>query len=192
LPGLLVQLVREANGPITVPQLAQEVMRRKFATTSGNIPRMVATRVKDLVKRGLLRPARGKKKAFIPAQPTTAAKPAATKPAAAASTAPASKPTPAASTPPAPKQDGTTASAPVKAPPTKTNGQAQPSLRVLLTQLLAKSRKPLAARELAEQALASGYKTKSKKFVDVVWVALGQMSDTVQNVPGEGYILKRR
>jgi len=37
-----------------VPELAREVVRRQFPTKSGNVSRLVATRVKDLVKRGLL------------------------------------------------------------------------------------------------------------------------------------------
>ena len=72
------------------------------------------------------------------------------------------------------------------------DGQPQQvPLRVLLAKLLAKSKRPLAARELADQVLASGYQTKSKKFVDVMWVALGNM-DNVENVPGQGWRLKKR
>jgi hypothetical protein len=57
--------------------------------------------------------------------------------------------------------------------------------------LLAKSRRPLAAREPAEQVLASGYQTKSKDFVDIVWAMLGKM-DSVVNVAGKGYTLATR
>jgi hypothetical protein len=66
----------------------------------------------------------------------------------------------------------------------------QPSFRVVLVGLLKKSKRPLAARELAEQALADGYQTKSKNLTGVVWTALGQM-DNVENVPGKGWCLKR-
>jgi hypothetical protein len=65
----------------------------------------------------------------------------------------------------------------------------QPSLRSLLNELLKKSRRPMAAKELAEQVLASGYKTKSTNFLDVIWTGLGQM-DNVENVPGKGWRLK--
>jgi hypothetical protein len=44
---------------------------------------------------------------------------------------------------------------------------------------------------LAKQAKAQGYRTKSKDFVGVLWVMLGQM-DNVENVPGQGYRLKKR
>jgi hypothetical protein len=60
----------------------------------------------------------------------------------------------------------------------------------VLTELLAKSQQPLPARELAKQAKARGYRTKSKKFVEVLWVMLGKM-DNVENVPGLGYRLKK-
>jgi hypothetical protein len=48
----------------------------------------------------------------------------------------------------------------------------------------------VAARDLAEQVLATGYKTKSKTFTDVVWTALGQL-EGVENVTGEGWRLKK-
>jgi hypothetical protein len=75
-----------------------------------------------------------------------------------------------------------------KSSPAKTDGQQLP-LRTVLTNLLAKSRRPRTARELADQVLASGYKTTSKNFIDVIWVALPQM-DNVHRVPDKGYILK--
>jgi hypothetical protein len=77
-----------------------------------------------------------------------------------------------------------------KAPSSKRAGRPEKPLRVVLTELLAKSRQPLPARELARQAKAHGYRTKSKKFVEVLWVMLGKM-DNVENVPGIGYRLKK-
>jgi hypothetical protein len=70
---------------------------------------------------------------------------------------------------------------------------AQPgavSLRELLTRLLAESKRPLKAKELAEQALAAGYQTASKDFVSVVWVAVGKI-ENVENLQGQGYRLKK-
>src|SRR5439155_1637441 len=67
----------------------------------------------------------------------------------------------------------------------------QPSLRVVLTQLLQKSRRPLTGTELAEQAQAAGYQTQSKDFPAVVWAILVKM-DNVENVPGKGYRLNKR
>jgi hypothetical protein len=60
----------------------------------------------------------------------------------------------------------------------------------VLTELLAKSHQPLPARELARRGQAQRHCTKSKKFVDVLWVMLGKM-DNVENVPGIGYRLKK-
>ena len=70
-------------------------------------------------------------------------------------------------------------------------GQAKVSLAELLMRLLAKSSRPLKATELAEQALAAGYQTESKAFSNVVWVALGRLPG-IENVPGQGYRLKKR
>jgi hypothetical protein len=39
--------------------------------------------------------------------------------------------------------------------------------------------------------LASGYQTKSKNFMEVMWVAPNQMKN-VKKVPDKGYILKRQ
>jgi hypothetical protein len=173
LPALLVAIVRQAAGPRTVAQLAQEVVRRQFPTTSGNVPRLVATRVKDLVKRGLLSPA-PEHGGFVLAQPVAGAK------------------MPAAKATPAPKASGKNGAVSAKAAlPAKRHAQQhQLPLRVLLTNLLAKSRRPLAARALAEQVLAGGYQTKSTNFVEVVWAMLVKM-DNVENVPGQGYLLKK-
>jgi hypothetical protein len=51
------------------------------------------------------------------------------------------------------------------------------------------SRRPLTARELADLVLASGYQTKSKNFMEVMWVALSQMTN-FKKVPDKGYVLK--
>jgi len=83
-----------------------------------------------------------------------------------------------------------TKAAPAKTAPTKA-GRNQPPLREVLTELLQKSKRPLNGGELARQAQAAGYRSASKKFADVVWVALGKM-DNVERVPGEGYRLKKR
>ena len=63
--------------------------------------------------------------------------------------------------------------------------------RVVLLDLLNKSKRPLLARELADLALAEGYPTKSKDFTTVVWVMLGKM-ENVENIPNQGYRLKKR
>jgi hypothetical protein len=66
----------------------------------------------------------------------------------------------------------------------------QQPLREVLTQVLKKSGKPLTGSELAEEVLKTGYKTTSKRFVDNIWTMLGDM-DSVENVKGQGYRLKR-
>ncbi len=42
-----------------------------------------------------------------------------------------------------------------------------------------------------EANLAQGYQSQSKDFTTVVWAMLGKM-DNVENVPGQGYRLKKR
>ncbi len=44
---------------------------------------------------------------------------------------------------------------------------------------------------LAERVLTQGYQTKSKDFTSVISVSLTKM-DNVENVPGQGYRLKKR
>jgi hypothetical protein len=61
---------------------------------------------------------------------------------------------------------------------------------VVLTSVLKSNRKPLSGSELAQRALAAGYKTKSEKFVDSVWSMLSQM-ENVEHLPQEGYRLKK-
>jgi hypothetical protein len=55
---------------------------------------------------------------------------------------------------------------------------------------LAKSRAPLTASELTKRVLASGYRSKSKDFKEVIWVTLGKLKNA-ENVPGVGWRLKR-
>jgi len=168
LPALLLDILGKARSPLAVKQIAMEVVRRKYQTTSSNLPAMVDTRVRDLVKRGLIQRASGQPGFVL----------------AGSGVARAGKTTAAAN---GSAKNGAVA-AKAAAPP-KTNGQQLP-LRALVTNLLAKSRRPLRARDLADQILASGYQTKSKNFIDVMWVALGQM-DNIANVAGKGYVLKR-
>jgi len=159
---------------VTVKQLAEEVVRRKFPTTSSNVRKLVGIKVGLLVNKGLLRRSPDQAGVLL-ARPTGGMK---TAPGKAASASRGSG------------KNGAVVSR--AATPVQTDGQQhQLPLRVLLTNLLAKSRRPLSARELAEQLLANGYRTKSKNFIDVMWVALGQMKNKVTNVPGKGYILKK-
>jgi hypothetical protein len=66
----------------------------------------------------------------------------------------------------------------------------QPPLRVVLTRILQKSKRPLTGSELAKQALAAGYRTTSKNFTGVVFVLITKMPN-IENVPGQGYRLKK-
>jgi hypothetical protein len=175
LGGLLMEVVSAAAGPVTVAQLAKEVKRRKFPTKSKDIPRLVATRVKELVEKGIFRRASG--------QPGVVA------------TGQSGSVTTTAPKPPTRRGHAKAATAAGKSSPQGDNGKAastgsRSSLRAVLAKLLGKSKRPMAARELAEQALAGGYHTESKNLTNAVWTALGR-TDNVENVPGKGYRLKR-
>ncbi len=158
LSQFLIQTVTDAGRPVTAKELATEVVRRKFPTTSHNIPGLIDTQVSLLVKKGLLQRAQDQA-GVLPAQPLPKR------------AAPAAKPKPATAPPPAVAESGL-------------------SLRAMVTKVLAQSAHPLSARELAEKVLASGYQTKSKDFTNVIWGGVGQMPN-VENVPGQGYRLKK-
>src|SRR5207248_3306518 len=63
-------------------------------------------------------------------------------------------------------------------------------LHQAVTNILGKSQSPLPTGEVAKRVLASGYRTKSKDFREVMWVTLGKLKN-VENVPGVGWRLKR-
>jgi hypothetical protein len=75
-------------------------------------------------------------------------------------------------------------------PPAKPGAQ-RPSLKDILARLVQKSQRPLSSGELARQATAAGFQTKSADFANVVGVTLSKM-DNVERVPGQGYRLKKR
>ncbi len=173
LPKLLLRIVAKAGGPITVKEIAQEVVRHKYPSTSKNLSKMVEKRVSEMVKKGLLRRAPNQQ-GVLPAQTAKTA------------TAPAAKveSTPAATVP----KPATVAKAPSPSPATATENELP--LPVVVTQVLAKTSEPISARVLADKVLATGYKSKSKDFINVIWAGVGKM-DNVENVPGKGYRLKK-
>jgi hypothetical protein len=169
MADLLVDIVGEAKGPLTAKPLADELQKRGFYTASPSLPRIVQARLNELVHDGILWRAKdqpgvvlGKVKGGVKASTATGRKKARKKRAGAK-----------------------------KASGVGGDGQKKASLRSVVTEILTKSTKPLPARELADQAIAHGYETKSKKLITAMWVLLGKM-DNVENVQGEGYRLKKR
>ena len=55
LPQVLKILVSEAKRPMTVKELTEQLLRRKFPTTSKDLATIVRTRVGELVKKGIFR-----------------------------------------------------------------------------------------------------------------------------------------
>jgi hypothetical protein len=170
LSDALVEVAREANRPMTAKELGEQLLLRRFPTKSSNITNLVQNRLTDLVQRGVFRRAEGQPGVVLAAS-GGAKKVPAPKAHQNGAPAPAKKP-----------------STPAAKPPMR---KGQPSLRSLLAELLQKSREPVPARVLAEQVLATGYKTKSSNFTDVVWTALGQLEEA-ENVKGQGWRLKKR
>ena len=167
LADVLVDMVRQAKDPITARQMAEKVIAMKFPTTSQDIPTLVKTRVHELVAKGVFQRATD-----LPGVVLAGSK----------RVSQAAEVT---------KKTGKKAVPSKTASPVGRNGRQQLSLSSLLTNLLAKSQRHLTSRELAEQALAQGYSTKSTDFVNVVRVMLAMM-DNVDNTHGKGYRLKKR
>lgn len=160
LPEFLLGLVLEGRGsPIALATLKEETVRRKFPTSSANLPKMIEVRVHELVKRGLLRrdPKSG---GYLAADARAGAVAIAT----AAKAEQASK-------------------------VGKGHG-GQPTLKAVLLDLLKRSGRTMSAQELADQAKKAGYESKSKSFVNVVWVAVGKMPEVVRDPKG-GYRLRK-
>lgn len=173
LPNLILSIFKAASEPLTIRELVRQVKRRGFVSTSRHFDKMVESRTYELRLKGLVTRPEGQK-GFVLAGGSKLA-PAASRP--------VNQRTPAA------PQNGKPLAKLVKPRRSAKRGKAAP-LQDVITSILTKNREPIGARELARQALAAGYKTKSKNFTDVIWVALGKMG-TVENVQGKGWRLKR-
>ena len=144
-------------------------MRNKFPTTSSNLADIVKTRVSDLVRKGVFKRV-GDSSGLVLAQGVSSA---------------ASK------VAIRPQKSGKKVT-PIKSatPAIQTEPTQWRSLHEVITHVLAKSARPLTAHELAEGVIASGYKSESKNFVNVIWSSLGKLP-SVERVAGKGYRLKK-
>jgi hypothetical protein len=172
LPRLLIDLVSAAGQPITAKELADGVVQARFQTTSGNVLKLVQNKVSELIGKGVLRRPKGQSGVVLVQKNS-------------------GKPAQAAKAVPGGKAAGSTMTAARAAPARRAAQGSTESLRGLLTRFLGEAKRPMKARELAEQVLATGYQTGSKDFVNVVWVALGKM-DEAENITGQGWRLKKR
>jgi regulator of replication initiation timing len=168
LRELILQVLRETGRAMTARQLSEEIQRRGFQLTGRNPSKSVESRLQEMKQKRLVQRA-SSQPGYILA--STAQNAAAEK-----------------TTPPTPISKVEQKAA-VK-PPQSGQQAKQLTLRQALTNVLKNSRTFLSGSELAERVLASGYKTKSKQFVDAVWSMLGQM-DNVEHVKGKGYRLKK-
>jgi hypothetical protein len=191
LGELIVTMLREASSPMTARQLSEEAGRRGFRAKSQDQVKSMEARLQNLKHQGVVRRASG--------QPGYVLVPASNGASKQTSQASQAAPTgkhkavggPGKSKPAATKSSEPKASvvgAANTAEPER-RGEQRP-LRVVLTKLLKKSHKPLSGRELAEQALAAGYKSNAKNFVNAVSAMLAKMTN-VEYVPEKGYRLKK-
>jgi hypothetical protein len=191
LGELIVTMLREADRPLTGRQLLEEAQRRGYQSSSRDPLKAVENRLQDLKNQGIVRRASGQY-GFLLASVANGAQKPKSKPGRSAQPRALKAPSrPAKPEPAAKKSNRKSAPASGAAKTVKPGRRGeQPPLRVVLTAILKKSRKPLSGSELAERALAAGYQTQSAKFVDSVWAMLGQM-DNVEHLPQKGYRLKK-
>ncbi len=188
-------LLRQAGQALTSRQLQEEAVRRGYQSKSRNLIKTIKARLQDLKSQGMVRRAADQPGYILARSREGATARTATKPPqpapgrtnkATAQTAQAAKSASAAKKASRPSATRSQAAATTK--PLRRG--SQPPLREVLTNILKKSSKLLSGSELAEQALAAGYRSNSPKFVDVVWAMLSKM-DNVEHVPEKGYRLKK-
>lgn len=173
LPHLIVKIIQEARGALGISQIAKEALRRGFTSTSGNFEKMVAIRVHELRRKGALRPADGQA-GFVLSKSSR-------KQVASARGSVLTKKS---------SNNGTPVGWKNSKPSQGNHKGEQPSLRSVLTTLLERTKGPLLVRDMAKRALATGYRSASKDFENVVQVTVGRMDELV-NVSGKGYRLKK-
>ena len=185
----IVAMLRDQGKPMTASQLAEEAQRRGYQVSGRDPASTIKDRLKTMRNQGLVRKARGRR-GFALAAAANGARTEQHKPGVGAA-----KAAPRAAMHLGKRQaakasrNGPSVSAKAKGTKLAQPGK-QPPLRVVLTNILAKSRRPMSGSELAEQALATGYQTSSQKFADNVWAVVNQM-DNIEHVPGKGYRLKK-
>jgi hypothetical protein len=188
---LIVLMLREGGRPMTARQLSAEAQRRGLQPAGRDPVKSVKARLQELKNKGVVWRASGQP-GYILAPTTNGARKPNSKPTAPAQTGvpkTSAKPTPLESAPNKQRTKESSSTGAVRKAKSGSRG-GQPSLRLVLMDILKSSRKPLSGAELAERALAAGYKTEARKFVDSIFAMLGQM-DTVEHLPQKGYRLKK-
>jgi hypothetical protein len=191
LGELILTILRESARPMTARQLSEEARRRGFHSASRNPVQSVEARLQELKNQGIVQRASGQP-GYLLALSANGVRKVKGKPSQAAkANMPKAAAKPAKSGPAAKMSSGkeSVSNGAVQTAKREHRG-GQPPLRVVLTDILKSSRKPLSGSELAQRALAAGYKSNSKNFVDSVWAMLGQM-DNVEHLPHQGYRLKK-
>ena len=192
LGELIVSLLREAGGPRTARQLCEEAQRRGHPLTSQKPIKSVESRLQDLKSQGVVRRASGQP-GYLLTPAANGARKDKGKPGQTAQTnTPKAANTRVKPGPATTKRSGKGSASSATAQKIQPGRRGeQPPLREVLTGILQNRRKPMTVGELAEQILASGYRTDSKKFVKVVRMQLRKMA-TVERVSDKGYRLKKK
>jgi len=142
LPTLLLAIPGEMRRPMTVGELAKEAKRRGFRSKSKIFQKSVESRCYDLKKRGLVRHPTGQPGFILTSSATQ------TKLLVALNS-----------------KRGSSTARPMRSSTAGRTANQLP-LNQVLVNILAKSRQPLPAKELARRVLDSGYQTKSRQFMD--------------------------
>ena len=189
---LILTLLREAEGPRTARQLREEARQRGYQSQSRDPVNSVENRLQDLKNKGIVRRASGQPGYILTpaADGTSKEKSKARQPAATNSSKAAHKPIKPASAAKKESGKGSASSGSTQKIHTE-HREEQPPLRELLTGILQNNRKPRSVAALAVQILSSGYRTDSKRFVEVVRLRLRNMAN-VEHVPDKGYQLKKK
>lgn len=166
LPALLVDIVRQARQPLTPTELTAAIVRSKYPTKSKDLKAMVETRVAELVRKGVLKRTSDRTGVILGNATSSAF---------------------ATSTVQRMSKNGQKKTDSAKP---SAHGSKKIPLKDLVARVLARSPQPLTSQQLADKVLASGYKTKSKNFLNVLWVGIGNMKN-VEHVKGAGYRLKK-
>jgi hypothetical protein len=190
LRDLVVAMLSENKEPMTPRQLCEGAQRRGYKPTTKDPLASVKARLQEMRTEGIIQRASGQPGYILVASTNGTSKKSKPQPSTSNGTHQAgSKP---ARTKTVGKKSAKAApSAKAAKTPESAQQGKQPTLRDVLTLILGKSRRLLSASELAQQVLATGYKSESKDFTNVIWVGLGKM-DNVERVPGKGYRLKTK
>lgn len=176
LPDLVKRILGDAKQPLNTKEITDKVLARGYQSSSKNFVNLVASTIKKLKKKGIIKSAKDRSGYLMPSKAKQAKAPAPKAKAKTKAKAATGKPS----------ANGAKKGA---AATKKASLKQQPSLRDILEGILKKAGKPMPTKELAKRVKATGYHSSSGDFANVVRVMLSKMEE-VEHVGQEGYQLK--